>query len=78
MPYLLSPEQIAQYHEDGFLILLAAEHNLVNPPRIGQWTAEVKAWPKEKGKWMPYEEINSQGESQLLRTEKFVDYHQNF
>ena len=27
---------------------------------------------------MPYEEINSNGESQLLRTENFVPYHQDF
>lgn len=76
--HTLTPEQIAQYHKDGFLILRVQDHGLVEPQQLQQWTAEVKGWPKEHGKWMPYEEINSNGESQLLRTENFVDYHQDF
>lgn len=38
----------------------------------------MQSWPKEIGKWMPYEEITASGESQLMRTEKFVDYHDQF
>lgn len=76
MTYTLKPEQIADYHDKGFIILRTAEHGLVDPVRLQQWTAEVKGWPNDKGKWMHYEEVNSQGQRQLLRTEKFVDYHQ--
>lgn len=78
MPYTLSREQVASYHADGYLILRAAAHSLVSPAHLQQWTAEVKGWPKVKGKWMPYEERNSQGQMQLMRTEKFVDYHSSF
>jgi 2-aminoethylphosphonate dioxygenase len=78
MPHTLSPEQIASFHAEGYLILQASEHDLVDPADLQSWTAEVKGWPKEKGKWMTYEEINSHGQSQLLRTEKFIDYHDNF
>ena len=74
--YVPTPEQIAQYHKDGFLILRVQEHGLVDPQQLQQWTAEVRSWPKEHGKWMPYEEVNSNGEAQLMRTENFVDYHQ--
>jgi 2-aminoethylphosphonate dioxygenase len=75
MPYTFSPEEIAQYHEEGYLILRATQHGLASPSTLQEWSAEVKGWPKEKGKWMHYDEINSQGQQQLLRTEKFVDYH---
>ena len=75
MPYTLKPEQITQYHKDGYIILRASEHDLVSPSELQKWSAEVKGWPKEPGKWMHYEEINSQGAPQLLRTENFVNYH---
>ena len=76
--YHLTPTQISQFHEDGYLVLKVEEHGLVDPTSLQRWTAEVKGWPNEKGKWMPYQEINTQGQSQLLRTEKFVDYHDEF
>ena len=74
----LTPEQVDQYRKDGFLVLRAQEHRLVDPQELQAWTAEVKAWPLVKGKWMPYQETNTQGHTQLLRTEKFVDYHDGF
>lgn len=74
----LNESQIAFYHEQGYLVLRANEHNLVNPPALQSWTDDVAQWPREKGKWMPYDEINSQGERQLMRTEKFADYHDQF
>lgn len=74
----LSQQQIDQFHKNGFLILRIAEHMLVDPHTLYQWTEEVRSWPKEKGKWMPYEEITSSGKRQLMRTEKFVDYHKGF
>ncbi|KAF7167781.1 hypothetical protein CNMCM6106_003224 [Aspergillus hiratsukae] len=73
--FLPSPAQIASYHENGYLLLRYSEHGLVDPAALQRWTQEVKSWPREKGKWMPYDEINIHGERQLMRTEKFVDYH---
>ena len=76
--YQLTSDQIRQFQADGFLLLRVQDHGLVDPVALQRWTAEVKAWPDETGKWMPYQEINAQGQSQLLRTEKFVDYHPEF
>lgn len=77
--YTLTPTQITQYHTDGYLVLRASEHRLVDPSVLQHWTNEVRSWPNNTvGKWMPYEEINSLGQRQLLRTEKFVDYHPAF
>lgn len=74
----LTPEQIASYHEKGYLLLRVHEHRLIEPVALKQWAEEVKSWPREKGKWMPYDEININGERQLMRTERFVDYHPQF
>lgn len=74
----LTPEQIASYHENGYLLLRADEHKLVEHTELKQWTQEVQAWPRVKGKWMPYDEININGERQLMRTERFIDYHPKF
>ena len=75
---LLTPEQIASYHAEGYLLLRAHEHGLVDPDDLKKWTNEIVAWPRVRGKWMPYDEVNSAGESQLMRTEKFADYHEGF
>jgi 2-aminoethylphosphonate dioxygenase len=69
---------VEQYRRDGYLLLRTADHNLVNPQDLQRWTREVKEWPAEKGKWMPYHEVNTSGQRQLMRTEKFVDYHDGF
>lgn len=76
--YQLTTQQINQFHEDGFLVVKANEHKLVNPQALKQWTEEVRSWPKVFGKWMPYEEVTPSGQRQLMRTEKFVDYHDGF
>lgn len=76
--YELSQEQVDQFHEQGYLIVRASEHQLINPDQLRKWTTEVQSWPKEKGKWMPYEEVTASGERILMRTEKFVDYHDQF
>lgn len=76
--YQLNQQQISQFHKDGFLVVKATEHNLVNPQKLQEWTEEVRSWPKERGKWMPYEEVTASGQRQLMRTEKFVDYHNGF
>lgn len=77
-PIQLTPSQIQQFDTQGFLILRANEHNLVSPSNLQTWTNEVKNLPREKGKWMPYDEITSTGERQLMRTENFADYHPGF
>jgi 2-aminoethylphosphonate dioxygenase len=76
--YTLTPSQVESYHRDGFLLLRVGEHKLVDPVKLAKWTEEVKSWPRVKGKWMPYDEINIKGERQLMRTENFVDYHDDF
>jgi hypothetical protein len=74
----LNSSQIQQYRDQGYLVLRANEHSLVDPIELQKWTEEVANWPRAKGKWMPYDEVNSSGEKQLMRTEKFADYHEQF
>ena len=74
-PLTLTPHQLEHYRTKGYLILRAAEHKLVTPDELNAWETDVRTWPREKGKWMPYDEINANGERQLMRTENFVDYH---
>jgi hypothetical protein len=72
----LSAEQVASYHENGYLVLRAREHGLVaNPTDLKKWAEQVRTWPLEKGKWMPYFEVTASGAKQPMRTENFVDYH---
>ena len=73
--YQLSHGQLEKYHKNGFLTVKAKEHNLITGSELQKWANEIYSWPKERGKWMPYNEINEKGESQLMRTECFVDYH---
>lgn len=77
-PLQLTASQIDHFNTQGFLILQAHEHNLVNVSDLQRWTNEVKNLPRDNGKWMPYDEITSSGERQLMRTENFVDYHTGF
>ena len=74
----LSPAQISQFHTEGFLVLRADEHNLIDLSLLQKWTAEVRDWPRGKGTSMSYEEVNIHGERQLMRTEHFVDDHGGF
>ncbi|ORX35288.1 hypothetical protein BD324DRAFT_642970 [Kockovaella imperatae] len=78
--YKLDSTQIEQYHRDGFLILRASEHGLLpDVTALPSWTDEVRHWPlsESHGKWMPYMEDTTNGK-QIMRTEKFKDYHQGF
>jgi ectoine hydroxylase-related dioxygenase (phytanoyl-CoA dioxygenase family) len=74
----LSQEQINDYRTQGYFILRAHEHELVTKQELKTWTNEVANWPSEREKWMPYNEINANGDMQLMRTEKFADYHDDF
>lgn len=74
----LTAAQIEHFDTEGFLILRAKEHNLVEPTVLQRWATEVRSYPREQGKWMPYDEITSTGERQIMRTENFADYHDGF
>jgi hypothetical protein len=74
----LTKEQTEHFDIQGYLILRANEHNLVNPDTLQQWTSEIRSLPRDHGKWMPYDEITASGERQLMRTENFADYHAGF
>ncbi|KAJ5090835.1 hypothetical protein N7532_009519 [Penicillium argentinense] len=74
----LAPEQVVSYHKNGYLLLRAPEHQLVDPADLKKWTGEIQAWPRVKGKWMPYDEINMNGERQLMRTERFIDFNPQY
>lgn len=73
--FSLTAEQVQHYKSQGYLILRANEHKLATSDEIKKWVSEVRSWPNQKGKWMPYLERNTRGELQLMRTEKFADYH---
>ncbi len=69
-------EQLQFYKDNGYLVLSAKEHNLVaDPGELKVWAEQVRKWPLEKGKWMPYFETTTSGSRQQMRTENFVDYH---
>ncbi|KAI1629766.1 hypothetical protein EDD37DRAFT_67117 [Exophiala viscosa] len=76
--FIPSKALVEQFHRDGYLLLGAEQHGLVDPKDLQAWTKQVREWPTEKGKWMPYHEVNVNGTRQLLRTENFVDYHPDF
>jgi hypothetical protein len=79
MPFQFTQEQIDFYHKEGYLVLRANEHKLLeNPKDLQVWSEQVKNWPRVPGKWMPYDEKSSKGERILMRTENFVDWHPEF
>ncbi|KAK1234635.1 hypothetical protein PQX77_002160 [Marasmius sp. AFHP31] len=75
-PYIISPEQKAFFEEKGYLVLPAISDDLSK--NIVKWTYEVKSLPHRSNAWMHYDEVDSNGERILSRTENFVDYHQGF
>lgn len=73
--YILTEQQVDHFDREGFLVIRAGEHNLVDPIELQAWADEVKNLPREHNKWMPYDEVLPNGKRQLLRTENFADYH---
>ncbi|CZT19574.1 related to Phytanoyl-CoA dioxygenase [Ramularia collo-cygni] len=73
--YNLTEEQVAHFDSEGFLVIRAQDHDLVEPIVLQTWADEVKGLPQEHGKWMPYDETLPNGQRQIMRTENFVDYH---
>lgn len=76
--FTISLAQRRHFDEEGYIVLKATEHKAVDPRTLQSWTDEVSNLPREKGKWMPYDEITSTGERQLMRTENFAPYHSGF
>ncbi|KAF7722733.1 hypothetical protein EC973_002826 [Apophysomyces ossiformis] len=74
--YPLSEDQIEAYHTYGYLLLpdfFSPEEHAT----LTAYCAEFRKWPKEKGKWMQYYEVNTMtNETQLCRTENFTPYHE--
>lgn len=73
--YVLTEQQVRHFDREGYLVIRAREHNLVDPIELQRWADEVKKLPREHNKWMPYDEVLPTGKRQLMRTENFVDYH---
>lgn len=72
----LKSQDIARFHEDGYLILPVHQYGLIPDVSILQeWLEEVFAWPHEKNNWMLYEETSTHGERQLLGTERIIEDH---
>jgi ectoine hydroxylase-related dioxygenase (phytanoyl-CoA dioxygenase family) len=74
----LTPEQIARFHDEGFLIVRGL-YTAEDMARIEVWTDEVEAWPETPGKHMMYFEKSLKDGSRVLnRLENFVPYHPGF
>lgn len=75
---MISSDQIQFFQKNGYLVIPQSEHQLFEGSDIQRWCSEVESWERQKGKWLPYDEINCDGERQVMRVEKFVDYHPAF
>lgn len=73
---IITDEQLKSFQDDGFLHIRRKDHGLIpDPAEPSRWADEIVSWPREKGKWMPYDELNAKGEKQLMRTENIVAYY---
>ena len=71
----ITDEQRTSFESDGFLHIPHEQHNLIGDVNeLQNWTEDILSWPRDKGKWMPYDELNTKGNRQIMRTEKVVDY----
>jgi len=82
MPYF-TEEQIKDWHDNGFLILSAAnERRMFTDEEVDQllnYTKEVEDWPETPGKWMKYFEKSLVDDSRILqRIENFFQFHEGF
>jgi len=75
---VLSEQQVAQFHRDGFLVVRGM-YSADEVEEISQWTDEVANYPEVPGKYMMYfEKSQVDGERILCRIENFVPYHEGF
>ncbi|KAJ5462094.1 Phytanoyl-CoA dioxygenase [Penicillium daleae] len=76
--YALAAEQLQSFQENGYLLV----RGFFNPEEtkvLQQWALEVHDLPQTPGvPWMPYEEVNGQGQRVLCRTENFANSHAGF
>lgn len=75
---MISSDHIQFFEKNGYLVIPQSEHQIFEGSDIQQWCSEIESWKRQKGKWLPYDEINSDGQRQVMRVEKFVDYHPEF
>ena len=71
----LSEEEISSFKENGCLILgsIFSDQETLD---LQKWVNEVHDWSTdENSEWMPYEEINADGNLVLSRTENFAASH---
>ena len=71
----MSDNQLTFFERKGYVRLRAKEHGLVDLAELRKWTDEVLHWPRERKKWLIYDEITEKGQRQIMRTEKITDYH---
>ncbi len=75
---ILSAEQVAHFHRDGFLVVRGM-YSAEETRAISDWTDEVAAMPEVPGKYMMYFEDHQSDSSRILcRIENFVPYHEGF
>ncbi len=75
---VLSPEQVAQFHRDGYLVVRGL-YDSDEIRQISEWTDEVAAYPEEPGRTMMYFEQSARDGARILcRVENFVPYHEGF
>ncbi|KAM0454392.1 hypothetical protein ACHAPV_008472 [Trichoderma viride] len=72
------PEQVAFFKANGYLIVRDMLSD-TETKELQRWAQEVHDWtPNADSQFMPYEEINSRGETVLCRTENYAGFHKGF
>ena len=75
---ILSDEQVAQFHRDGYL-LVRGMYSADEVAEIARWTEEVATSPEVAGRdWKYFEKSQSDGSRILCRIENFVPFHEGF
>jgi ectoine hydroxylase-related dioxygenase (phytanoyl-CoA dioxygenase family) len=75
---ILSDEQIAQFHRDGYL-LVRGMYAADEVADISRWTDEVSGSPEQAGRdWKYFENSKTDGSRILCRIENFVPFHEGF
>eukprot|EP00117_Sycon_ciliatum_P023409 scpid63735/ scgid19909/ len=72
---LFNEPQLEHFHSHGFLKASGDFLTADERQNVIRWTAEMKDWPEQKGKWMKYFEKSPQDERVLCRVENFLPYH---
>jgi len=70
--YTISPEQMASYESEGFLLL----NDVLSPQaaeRLQAWSKEVHSWPNIPNKHMAYTETLLDGSIGTCRTENYAN-----